>query len=63
MRTVYAIEKLIDFNTGERQVFSTYDSEEIAKTRLSMFDGIQLVLLANGQIVPEYVIIEQVVVK
>jgi hypothetical protein len=63
MRTVYAIEKLIDFNTGERQIFSIYNSEDIAKTRLSMFDGIQLVMLADGQIVPEYIVTERIVVQ
>jgi hypothetical protein len=63
MRTVFVIEKLVDISTGERQAFSVYNSEDVAKARLSMFDGIQLVMLADGQIVPEYVIAERPAVK
>ena len=60
---VFVIEKLVDFNTGERAVFSVYNFEDMAKARLDAFDGIQQVMLADGQIVPEYTITEKFIMN
>lgn len=60
METVYVIEKLIDFTTGARQTFMVCRSSAVANEYLNNNNGMQLVMLANGNVVPEYEVTEYI---
>lgn len=58
MLSVFVIEELIDFDTGDRRTFAVCATEAVANEYLNTHDGNQLVMLSNGSIVPEYVVNE-----
>jgi hypothetical protein len=58
MSSVFVIEKLEDISTGIRSTYAVCRSETVANEYLNTHDGNQLVMLASGEIVPEYIVNE-----
>ena len=61
MNTVFVIEELIDISTGNRRTFAVCATEAVANEYLNTHDGNQLVMLASGEVVPEYIVNEYLV--
>jgi hypothetical protein len=61
MNSVFVIEELINFDTGDRRTFAICASDAVADEYINTHGGNQLCMLANGDIVPEYVVNEYLV--
>lgn len=63
MDSVFVIEELVNFDTGDRRTFAVCASEAVANEYLNTHEGNQLVMLTSGEIVPEYAVNEYLVLQ
>lgn len=58
MNTVFVIERIVDLETGVRSTYAICSSRTTAEKFLETHEGMQLVLLTSGEVVPEFIIQE-----